>query len=228
MEDYNSRHTGPVIDDAVDRAKVGGALDQSLSEKAPAGYGLGENFPNAISDCNNATRNGWYRTTDTTTNIPPNGPSGGGGALFVVTGQYNWTLIQYFFFGTQGYPGIVCQRKCVTSSWSDWEYVNPPMVLGQEYRTTERYNGKPVYTCLIDCGVISADATKQITHNKDATAVLRICGMRSNGDTVPTVYKNGDRVERIELMASPERVMLVAVNSTTTDTITAQMWYIKD
>lgn len=33
MEDYNSRHTGPVIDDAVDRAKDGGALDQSLAKK---------------------------------------------------------------------------------------------------------------------------------------------------------------------------------------------------
>lgn len=25
------------------------------------------------------------------------------------------------------------------------EWINPPMVLGEEYRTTERYNGKPVY-----------------------------------------------------------------------------------
>lgn len=33
MEDYNSRHTGQVIDDAVDRAKDGGALDQSLAHK---------------------------------------------------------------------------------------------------------------------------------------------------------------------------------------------------
>lgn len=36
--------------------------------------------------------------------------------------------------------------------WKQWEYVNPPMELGKEYRTTERYNGKPVYAKLVDCG----------------------------------------------------------------------------
>jgi hypothetical protein len=36
------------------------------------------------------------------------------------------------------------------------EYFNPPMILGEEYRTTERWNGKPVYTCLLDCGTVAA------------------------------------------------------------------------
>lgn len=30
-------------------------------------------------------------------------------------------------------------------TWTDWEWENPPMVADVEYRTTERYNGKPVY-----------------------------------------------------------------------------------
>ncbi len=35
------------------------------------------------------------------------------------------------------------------------EWANPPMELGVEYRTTKRYNGKPVYTKLIDFGALS-------------------------------------------------------------------------
>lgn len=32
------------------------------------------------------------------------------------------------------------------------EYQNPPMLLGVEYKTTERYQGKPVYAQIINCG----------------------------------------------------------------------------
>lgn len=36
------------------------------------------------------------------------------------------------------------------------EWINPPMVIGGEYRTTERWNGKVVYTKLIDLGIVPA------------------------------------------------------------------------
>lgn len=38
---------------------------------------------------------------------------------------------------------------------STTEWINPPMVLGTEYRTTERCNGKVVYTKLVDCGTVT-------------------------------------------------------------------------
>lgn len=37
-------------------------------------------------------------------------------------------------------------------NWQPWEWVNPPMQLGIEYRTTERYLDKPVYTQLMNWG----------------------------------------------------------------------------
>lgn len=37
-------------------------------------------------------------------------------------------------------------------AWGEWEWVNPPMQLGVEYRTTERYLGKPVYVKLVNLG----------------------------------------------------------------------------
>lgn len=42
------------------------------------------------------------------------------------------------------------------------EWINPPMQLGIEYRTTERYLGKPVYTKLVDCGEMPSKTTKTV------------------------------------------------------------------
>ena len=42
------------------------------------------------------------------------------------------------------------QREMPTNEiWGAWEWVNPPMQLGIEYRTTERYIGKPVYVKVV-------------------------------------------------------------------------------
>ena len=53
-------------------------------------------------------------------------------------------------------PGDQCvaQRMGITvpDVWNSWEWINPPMLLGTEYRTTERYLGKPVYAKLVDLG----------------------------------------------------------------------------
>lgn len=55
------------------------------------------------------------------------------------------------------YPGIQHNshlERIFSGGWKPWEWVNPPMQLGDEYRTTERFNGKPVYAKLVDCGAL--------------------------------------------------------------------------
>ena len=47
-------------------------------------------------------------------------------------------------------------------NWQPWEWVNPPMQLGVEYRTTERYNGKPVYVQLMNWGRAPTQGTVKI------------------------------------------------------------------
>ena len=42
------------------------------------------------------------------------------------------------------------------------EWINPPMVIGTEYRTTERWNGKPVFTKAIDFGLLPDDGYKNM------------------------------------------------------------------
>ena len=41
--------------------------------------------------------------------------------------------------------GDTIQKALFGGVWKPWEYINPPMYLGQEYRTTERYKGAVVY-----------------------------------------------------------------------------------
>lgn len=51
-------------------------------------------------------------------------------------------------------------------TWGAWEWVNPPMQLGVEYRTTERYQGKPVYVKLVNAGTMpTANTAKLVAHD---------------------------------------------------------------
>lgn len=45
------------------------------------------------------------------------------------------------------------------------EWINPPMTIGVEYRTTERYNRKPVYYKLINFGGLPSSGHRSIEHN---------------------------------------------------------------
>lgn len=58
--------------------------------------------------------------------------------------------------------------------WMPFEWVNPPMSLGVEYRTVERYLGKPVYIKLVNCGTFAAPGTvKTVTFDSTGT-LLRV------------------------------------------------------
>lgn len=65
------------------------------------------------------------------------------------------------------------------------EYQNPPMLLGVEYKTTERYLGKPVYVKVVDCGNLPASGLKNITHGIANCKPIYVYGEMSNGNTLP-------------------------------------------
>ena len=56
------------------------------------------------------------------------------------------------------------------------EWVNPPMIFGREYRTTERHNGKPVYMKAFSVGALPAGSG---TANR-----VRIASGISNADAI--------------------------------------------
>lgn len=131
-----------------------------VSGVAPDGYGLGVSSATLAqdSDANNIYKNGWYKAG---INVPKNG------YWYILYISYESDYATQIAFGIKNTSGIldgtVCKRYKVKDTWSAWEYVNPPMDLNVEYRTTERYQGKPVYVRLINCGNMpSAGGSKAV------------------------------------------------------------------
>ena len=66
------------------------------------------------------------------------------------------------------------------------EWLNPPMELGVEYKTTERYMGKPVYYKAIDCGAGPNNTSKTVSHGISNVEYIDVpCSyMRNSSGTI--------------------------------------------
>ena len=113
---------------------------------APAGYGLGESSASAQA-WNGAARNGFYRS---------NTHSPDGEWWYGINCKYDSNIAAQIAFkrvSDAGDPMVMAIRHRPTyqsaNPWLEWEYANPPMEPGVEYRTTERWNGKAVYKKLV-------------------------------------------------------------------------------
>ena len=95
------------------------------------------------------------------------------------------------------------KKRLIDGTWLPWEYVTPPMTLGTECRTTERYLNKPVYVKTVDCGNLPDGTTKEVAHGiADIDIVVDAQAIASNSDTgfnghvyMPTIY-NGSLTDR--------------------------------
>ena len=92
-----------------------------------------------------------------------------------------------------------------------WDWVNPPMLLGVEYRTTERYLGKPVYTIAFNFGALPASGEKisYVPVAANISDIIAYGGCTSGGSALPFLYptSNGTGV-------SVHDIRCVAVKST--------------
>lgn len=93
-------------------------------------------------------------TTPSTTDMPA-GISGTSNAYAVVSATVikagHWIELRATFIL------LGCQAVLLyNNGWGEWEWENPPMSSGVEYRTTERYMGKSVYTKCVNYGYIAA------------------------------------------------------------------------
>lgn len=161
------------VSSAVDRAKAGGAIDTALADKAPAGYGLGGSGAYVV-DLNTAIESGFYYWDDTASNAPFT-VANGGGSMFVVRRSNPAYAAQYAFDNTQYIP-YMCVRVKTNEEWSEWEWVNPPMSPGVEYRTTERWMDMPVYVKVVQAGACPDGSTVQY---KILPTAHRIIGWRA-------------------------------------------------
>ena len=135
---------------------------------APAGYGLGEGSmypPNNSVD--EAVLNGWYYIAPSMTGAPsvPGLNSVGYGALLVIN-RAGLVTQEYYVEPHTGigvYAIKLVRQKNNTGAWTEWEWVNPPMAVGIEYRTTERFERKPVYAKLVDFGTLPNATYKTVS-----------------------------------------------------------------
>lgn len=56
--------------------------------------------------------------------------------------------------------GKVMYKTMTSGTWNPWEWESPPMLPGVMYRTTKRYNGKPIYRQLNSIGKLPNNTLK--------------------------------------------------------------------
>lgn len=131
---YNNENSG------LNATDTQGAIDELVS------YGLG-GYAKGLTNVslNSITKAGFYcfdagvGVVDAPTSLP---------SILRVTPFYNGSFVEQEVILLDG-KGTSVKRVCHNGSWQPWEYENPPMTLWEEYRTTERFLGKPVYTKLV-------------------------------------------------------------------------------
>lgn len=198
---------------------------------APAGYGLGLLRPTVIetrAEVDDLKSAGWWEYNSSETCCGYAGTQYGG--IFVIPSM--WSVTQFFFCRIfhEGYLKRFYDAS--TSEWLPWEWVNPPMVPGVEYRTTKRWNGKAVYAAQVDCGTISAGEST-ISTSFACTAVIGKRGM-AGSRVLPFNFESArdDEYGFILNVTRSSGVVQITIISGTSNAATApvyvQVYYTKD
>lgn len=151
---------------------------------APVGYGLGSS-PTTVSDLNACLTNGWYLIGPDTINAPSDLIYS---AVHVCT-RMNYQIVQRLF-GMNTNSGCQMIRYSLNGG-KDWteEWVNPPLNVGLEYRTTERWYSYPVYIKMIDMGALPNNTVKSISVSDHANSgrIISATGFENaSGQAIPT------------------------------------------
>lgn len=182
---------GAVMQSDIGASGAGGvagydAMMAAMDGKAPAGYGLGDRKGRLISPSDTLLAHqeaGWYYWEG---QAPSDAPYIYGSMLVIPgtnTIQICWSQA---YSGRQVIRGIGHNGTVA----GEWEWINPPLALGTEYRTTERFNGKPVYVRAVNCGAgPTADGIKftyiGISETVAVENVISVSGFVAGSYTIP-------------------------------------------
>lgn len=188
---------------------------------APAGYGLGEKVNAKIDDVNEIKKPGFYQSYKNTPTENEN--------YYVyhnvhLEGEYEHQLAIKVLDGT------MATRILKKGIWQPWEWVNPPMAVGIEYRTAERHAGKPVYAKLfrIGIGTNKVGTPKYFAHNiSPLTQVIRVAAYTgTNGDTLH--MWNVETDIQVSAYVSNTFIIISSNVDISNNYYYAQVWYTKD
>ena len=211
-EDKNNPH-------GVTAAQVGARPNTwvpSLSDIGALGF---KKTLTSADDLNNITEDGVY--VYSTNSRPANCPYSNAGVILVFGANSSASQkIQFCFrYGEAGCGKFRCLLSGSWLAWADFgglvedgnnpgcyyidvngnkEWVNPAMNPGVEYRTTERFEGEPVYCMLVkytNASTIGSDSSLtsfEIPHgNSGINKLIRITGRQSGVYPVPGVTTKG-------------------------------------
>ena len=147
------------------------------------GLGAGARMLSAADDLNNVWENGWTAWNES---IPQNAPfpycacltSNMGSSLVIHQTMYTsdgYTLQRFYNGGTGG--------------WKPFEWVNPPLYQDGEYRTTERFLGKPVYAYIKKIGACASGASVyEAIGNVNPQHIISAYGSVDGDMNLPHIY----------------------------------------
>ena len=159
---------------AADAAAVGAEFSE---------YGLGESVRHA-GDVNTELTRGYFRITSAT----KNGPFYHGAGHIRA---YNATEVVQNIIQTTGGQELIRRSTDGGATWVE-EWINPPLNLGEEYRTTKRYQGKPVYMKAIECGDAPKSSGKSVSHGISNCRAINCYGTTSAGLSLPYHASTGN------------------------------------
>lgn len=182
----------------------------ALSNKAPAGFGFGD----AIQEIATTSAEESYETycakvdavldamPDKTAKLvrayPPAVYGNAGTTISLLyKGDANYAVLSNIGSADAGLCGWRMFKLRYPSSsspavWMPFEWENPPMKIGVEYRTTERYDGKPVFVMAVNGGAFPDNSSKiievQIPDTSGQVKMLDCYGVLDNGTQIPGLF----------------------------------------
>jgi hypothetical protein len=189
-------------EDSTKPVQSGGVL-AALSNKAPAGFGFGD----AVQSIETTSAGESYETYCAKVDAVLDGmpdktaklvlaypPAVYGKAGTTVSLLYksdaNYAVLSNIGSADTGLCGwrMIKLKKSSSdpSAWQPFEWEHPPMQIGVEYRTTERYNSKPVYKKAINTGALSAGTSKSVAHGVQniGLRLSALYGLNNGGDNL--------------------------------------------
>lgn len=170
---------------AADAAAVGAAL----AGKAPSGFGSnGEVIAHKGTVTGEAAL---YDILDIELNTMPNASrktvaaslsfSGLGGGYYII--DLYKPFAGYAYAEASTYDRKWLAFTCKNSQWQPMEWVNPPLTAGEEYRTTERFNGRVVFAKCVDLSnkLPVAGASAFISHGITMECPVECYGVYADG-----------------------------------------------
>ena len=153
-----------------------GMRDEIEASRAPAGFGVGTGCV-LRPQADNIRENCKFYFVPSSGNI--SGVSDGYAQDYWFGEHTEHSLYnrgyQRITYGNGSFLGCFVVRTRVGDTWGIWEWENPPMIPGVEYRTTKRYNGAAIYE--------KVDASGNILWRVDGETTWRLLASSSSVTT---------------------------------------------